>query len=61
MKPEMRQHLLPMGLLIAGIVCGGVAWTLDGAPYWVTVGASLVLIIAGAAVAMRTGAGRRDT
>jgi hypothetical protein len=59
MKPEIKQNILPMGLLVAAIVCGGISWTLDGTAFWVMAGVTLVLIAAGIAMAMRTDAARR--
>jgi hypothetical protein len=60
MKPEVRQQILPLALLVAGLVSGGVCWTLDGTTFWVMVGVTLALIIAGMVVASRTEAARRD-
>jgi hypothetical protein len=60
MKPEIRQQILPMGLLVAAIVCGGISWTLEGTTFWVMIGITLALIIAGVAVASRTDAAKRD-
>jgi hypothetical protein len=58
-KPEFRQNILPMGLLVAAIVCGGISWTLDGTIFWVMAGVTLALIVVGIAAAMRTDAARR--
>jgi membrane protein YdbS with pleckstrin-like domain len=58
-KPELRQHFLPMGLLVAAIVCGAISWTVEGTVFWVMAGASLVLIVAGIVAAMRVDAARR--
>jgi hypothetical protein len=58
-KPELKEHILPMGLLVAALVCGGISWTLDGTIFWVMAGLSLVLIVGGIFAAMRTDAARR--
>jgi hypothetical protein len=58
-KPEIRQNILPMALLVGAIVCGGISWILDGTAFWVMAGVTLVLIAGGIAAAMRTDAARR--
>jgi len=58
-RPESREQILPYGLLIAGIVCGGISWVLRGTIFWVMVAVSAVLIIAGVLVASRTESARR--
>jgi hypothetical protein len=59
-KPEAKEQVLPMGLLIAAIVCGGVSWTVDGTIFYVLVGVSLVLIVAGIVLASRLESKRRN-
>jgi hypothetical protein len=59
MKPESQQHILPLALLIGGLVCGAVSWTLTGTIFWVVTGVGAALIIAGVFVASRVGAARR--
>ena len=60
MDPQARQHVLPVGLLVGGIVCGAVCWALDGTALWVMAGIALVLIIAGVVVASRTEGAKRE-
>jgi hypothetical protein len=60
MKPENRQQILPLGLLIAGLVCGAICFTLDGTALWVLTGVGAALIVAGLIVASRTPAAQRE-
>ena len=60
MKPATKQQLLPLGLLVGAIVCGAIAWFVDGVAFWVLAGLALVLIIAGFVAATRVDAARRD-
>jgi hypothetical protein len=59
-KPEAKQQILPLGLLIAAIVCGGVSWAVDGTIFYVLVGVSLALIVAGIVLAGRLESQRRN-
>ena len=59
-RPEIKEQILPIGLLAAGVVTGGICWTLEGTAFWVMVGVTLALIIAGMVIASRTEAARRD-
>ena len=60
MTPQAKKQILPMGLLVAALVCGGVSWALEGTAFWVMVGIALVLIVAGVVVASRVEGARRD-
>jgi hypothetical protein len=60
MKPETKQQILPLGLLVAGLACSGVCWVLDGTAFWVATAVAAALIIAGLFVASRTEAARKD-
>jgi len=60
MKPQARQQLVPLSLLIGAIVCGGISWFLDGTAFWIMVGIAAVLITAGLVTASRAEAARRD-
>jgi hypothetical protein len=59
-RPEIKEQILPVGLLAAGLITGGICWTLDGTLFWVMVAVTLVLIVAGIVVAGRTESARRD-
>jgi hypothetical protein len=59
-KPEAKQQILPLGLLIAAIVCGGVSWVVDGTIFFVLVGLSLAFIVAGVVLAGRLESQRRN-
>jgi hypothetical protein len=60
MRPEAKAQILPVGLLLAAIVTGGVCWLVEGTAFWVMAGLSLALIIAGVVFAGRTEADRRQ-
>lgn len=59
-NPEVKRQVLPLGLLIGGIVCGGICWVLDGTAFWVMAVVAFVLIIAGIVVASKTEGARRE-
>lgn len=59
MKPETKQSLLPAGLLVGALVCGGICWLLDGVVFWVFAALALAMIIAGTVFANRADAARR--
>ena len=59
-NPEVKRQVLPLGLLIGGIVCGGICWVLDGTAFWVLAVIAFVLIIAGIVVASKTEGARRE-
>jgi hypothetical protein len=58
MKPEIKEQILPLGLLVAALVTGGISWALDGTAFWVMVGITLVLIVGGIVLAGRTESAR---
>jgi hypothetical protein len=59
-RPQIKQHILPFGLLVAAIVCGGISWAVEGTTFYVLVGLSFVLLVAGVVLAMRLESARRD-
>jgi membrane protein implicated in regulation of membrane protease activity len=56
---ERRYHGIAISLIVLGIAAGGVSWKLSGAPFWVVVGAGLLLVIVGLYFGARAGAEER--
>jgi len=58
-KPEIKEQILPAGLLVAAIICGGISWTLEGTAFWVMIAVTLAMIVAGIVIASRTEGAKR--
>lgn len=56
MTSGRAKHVVALTLLVAALVAGGVAWTLEGTAFWVACGLAVALVAAGIFAAGRASA-----
>ena len=59
MTSARAKHVVALALLVAALVAGGIAWTLEGMAFWVACGLAVAFIVAGIFAAGRASAGEQ--